>query len=67
MQGIFVVILGMGAVGGINMARHATLTMVIFGCTRISWRGARYAIISWHKNRIFISEVYSASKSWESS
>ena len=30
-QGIFAVILGMGAVGGIYMAMHATLIMLIFG------------------------------------
>jgi hypothetical protein len=50
-QGVFAVILAIGVVGGIYMAMHATLTMLIFGgiaatfgCIRIGWRCAHYAI-----------------------
>ena len=50
-QGVFAVLLAIGAVGGIYMTMHATFTMLMFGgvaatfaCARISWRCARYAI-----------------------
>ena len=50
-QGIFAVLLALGAVGGVYMTMHATLTMLIFGgiaatsgCIRVGWRCARYAI-----------------------
>jgi len=50
-QGISAVILGVCAVGGLYMATHATLIMLIYGgiavtlgCIRLSWRCARYAI-----------------------
>jgi hypothetical protein len=50
-QGVFAFILGVCAIGGIYMALHATLTMLIFGgiaatagCIRVGYRCARYAI-----------------------
>ena len=51
LQGISAVVLALGAVGGLYMVTHATLTMLMFGgvaatygCIRIGWRCARYAI-----------------------
>jgi hypothetical protein len=50
-QGICALILGLGALGGIYMMTRTTITAfrlgsgaATFGCIRISWRCARYAI-----------------------
>jgi hypothetical protein len=50
-QGICALILGFGAVGGIYMMTHSTITMfrlggvaATIGCIRVSWRCACYAI-----------------------
>ena len=50
-QGISAQLLAVCAVGGIYMVTHATFIMVIFGgaavafgCIRVGWRCARYAI-----------------------
>ncbi len=50
-QGVWAVLLAIGAVGGIYMVLHATFIMIFFGgiaatfaCIRIGWRCARYAI-----------------------